>query len=181
MWYVIQVAAGEEIETCERCKKLFSTRLFCDVFVPMYVQQKKYQGVWKEENKVLFPGYVFIETDEPDLVEEELTKLTCLAKPVYIGGALAVLRDEEQDILSDMMDADYVIQPSVGYIVDGELKVIKGPLKKYTNCVKRIDRHKRIATLSIRFLNEEKSALVGLEVVAKVTKEEFEGMQVEII
>lgn len=176
MWYVIQVKSGEEISTCGRCKKILAATLFCDVFVPMYARQKKYQGIWKEEYKVLFPGYIFVNTDEPELVEEELTKLTCMAKPVYIGGEFTPLATDEQEFLADMMDMDSVIQTSVGYIVDGELVVIQGPLRNWESYVKRIDRHKRTAEVEVSLLYEKRKALVGLEVVAKVTKEEFEGM-----
>lgn len=180
MWYVIQVTTGEENRTCQRCKNLFSTTLFCDVFVPMYVRQKKYQGVWKEECKVLFPGYLFVDTDEPEIVEEELMKLTCLAKPVYTGGAFCPLEAEEQEFLAELMDMDSVIQTSTGYIVDGKLIVTQGPLQGMEDYVKWIDRHKRIAEVESCILHETRKALVGLEVVAKVTKEEFEGMKVRV-
>ncbi len=129
MWYVIQVATGEEIRTCERCKKILLTTLFCDVFVPLYARQKKYQGVWKEECKVLFPGYLFVDTDEPELVEKELMKLTCMAKPVCIGSAFVPLEVDEQEMLEQLLDANFMLQTSKGYIVDGTLLVTQGPLQ----------------------------------------------------
>ncbi|MGN0153777.1 MAG: antiterminator LoaP [Lachnospiraceae bacterium] len=180
MWYVIQVTTGEENRTCQRCKNLFSTTLFCDVFVPMYVRQKKYQGVWKEECKVLFPGYLFVDTDEPEIVEEELMKLTCMAKPVCIGSSFVPLEVDEQEMLEQLLDVDSVVQTSTGYIVDGTLLVTQGPLQGMEQYVKRIDRHKRIAEMEIPVLHEMRKTLVGLEVVAKVTKEEFEGMRVRM-
>lgn len=71
MWYVIQVMSGEEHEKEQLFKKLILNRdgrTYDKIFVPMYVRKKRYQGKWHEEQKVLFPGYIFVDTSDIELV-----------------------------------------------------------------------------------------------------------------
>ena len=70
MWYVIQVMSGEEHEKEQLFKKLILNRdgrTYDKIFVPMYVRKKRYQGRWHEEQKVLFPGYIFVDTSDIEL------------------------------------------------------------------------------------------------------------------
>ena len=56
----------------------------------------------------------------------------------------------------------------MGYIKGDTLIVTDGPLKGHEGEVIFINRHKRIAVLSLDFLGEKRKVTVGLEVVKKI-------------
>lgn len=66
MWYVIQVRTGMEEETRKQCEKIIDKEILEKSFIPMYEQERKYQGEWHKELKVLFPGYVFLISEDKE-------------------------------------------------------------------------------------------------------------------
>lgn len=176
MWYVVQVTAGDEESMREKCRQAIPSVVCPSIFVLKYNQMKKYKDVWKSERRILFPGYLFFDTNSPKEVEKRLSVFQSLAKPVCIGGGFYPIREDEEAFLEDITDEQYIVQSSVGYLVDNVLVVTKGPLCNLTDSVKRIDRHKRLAELSVALWGEERKVRVGLEVVARVTAKEFDTL-----
>lgn len=187
MWYVIQVKAGAEKELQKKCRRALPMSVCSGVFVPKFRKMMKFKGVWKEEERILFPGYLFIEVaeqegdlyglEQAELLEEYLQPLSAIARPVCIGGGFYPIRKEEEAFLRSMMDESYVLGTSIGYVVDESLIVTEGPLIQYADCVKWFDRHKRIGELELALWGEKRKVTVGLEVVARVTGAEFEEIQ----
>ena len=64
MWYVVQVRTGTEEEIITQCEKRISHGILERCFIPYYESMKKYKGEWHLEQKILFPGYVFMITEE---------------------------------------------------------------------------------------------------------------------
>ncbi|MCD8361557.1 MAG: hypothetical protein LUC98_01140 [Lachnospiraceae bacterium] len=64
MWYVIQVLSGTEEDTLELLRKQISEELLRKCFVFYYEGMRKYSGEWHKQKKLLFPGYVFVITDQ---------------------------------------------------------------------------------------------------------------------
>jgi len=77
------------------------------------------------------------------------------------------LSPADEHMVTELSDENHVIKASLGYIVGDKLIVTDGPLKGHEGEVVKIDRHKRIAILSIEFLGEKRNITVGLEVVKK--------------
>lgn len=179
MWYVLQVVAGREDTLCERCKKAFLGKEASQIFVPKYVWLKKVKGVRHKEVKPLFAGYLFVESDCPDALEERLELLQNV-RPVCIGGGFYPIREEEEGFLRQFWGEERLVRFSTGYIVDGELRVIDGALKNFSKKVRRIDRHNRLAEMEIPLFGQERRVRVGLEVKAKIAAGEFERMMEEL-
>ena len=62
MWYVVQVRTGTEEEIITQCEKTIDHGILKRCFIPYYESMKKYKGEWHLEQKILFPGYVFMIT-----------------------------------------------------------------------------------------------------------------------
>jgi transcriptional antiterminator NusG len=178
MWYVVQSAEEQENTAIEKCRKALSPDAAVSVFSPKYEYMRRYQGDWHIKEGVLFPGYIFMESDTPAKLEEQLGHISSLVTPVRIGGGFYPIRREEEEFLRSMMDETYCIRYSLGYLVDGKLIVESGPLRGKDHCVIKIDRHRRIADIALCLFAEEKKVQVGLKVPGKMTAEEYQQMKV---
>lgn len=167
MWYVIQTKSGEEFKNMNLCKRALKTGSYYDAFVPQYVCMKRYEGAWHYEKKVLFSGYFFIDTNQPDIVEEAILPLSRLMKPVYVGKDFVPIYAEEQSFLEDMMDAEHSIAMSRGNIVEGVCDIQEGPLQKKVSFIRKIDRHKRTAEILLHLFGQERRVKMGLEIISK--------------
>lgn len=75
MWYAVQVETGKESVIKDYCSKLVNRTTYNDIFVLRFNKVKKFYGKWHQESKVMFPGYIFIDTDTPEQVYEALKKV----------------------------------------------------------------------------------------------------------
>lgn len=177
MWYVVQTADGKEIDAIEKCQRAIPGSVATAIFSPHYEYMRKYQGVWHVIEAVLFPGYVFIESEQAQELERYLEHIAGVVTPVCIGGGFYPIRRDEEEFLRSMFDETYCIRYSLGYIVDEKLIVEHGPLYGKTQYITRIDRHKRIADFKLHLFDKERKVKVGLEVPARLTSEEYQKMK----
>lgn len=168
MWYIVQVVAGREESVSEKCKYAFPDGSYHHVFVPKYAVLKKYAGIWQQEEKVLFPGYFFVDTDDSETIREILTgPLAKMAVPVCVGDDFVPVYPEEQRFLETLMDQNYTVGISRGNIVDGQFDIKEGPLQQKSFCILRIDRHRRLADIDLLLHGQHRKAQVALEIVNK--------------
>ena len=155
MWYVIQVVGGQEHAVIHQIEKLTDETTYASCFIPQYEVKKKYGGVWKYRQEVLFPGYVFVDTKTPEDFRKELNKVSRMTK---------LLHDGNERFIGD---DDHVMKMSEGIIEGDEIVVLKGPLMNHLGLVKKIDRHKRLAYLEIMMCGRKTTIKAGLEIVKK--------------
>lgn len=75
MWYVIQTVNGQEQQVCTWINQRMDHTLFERCFVPLYEDVWRKEGVGHISVKKTFAGYVFIKSDQPEAVYEELRKI----------------------------------------------------------------------------------------------------------
>lgn len=66
MWYAVQVQSGREERIRDWCQKLIAPSILKECFIPHYQRKRKYQGEWHTEEKPLFPGYIFMISDDAE-------------------------------------------------------------------------------------------------------------------
>lgn len=176
MWYVVQTVSGREHAVTEKCRNALDRQFAARIFTPTCQIKKKYKGQWKVEEHIAFPGYVFIESDMPGELEDNLKHITGIVTPVRIGGGFYPIHKEEEEILRRLMDANDCIRISVGHLVDQKLVIEQGPLNGFTESVKWIDRHKRLAELEVLLFDERRKIRVGLEVISRMSAQEYHSM-----
>lgn len=168
MWYIIQTAVGREESVCEKCKHAFPTGSYRRIFVPQYMVMKKYQGVWREERKVLFPGYIIVDSDDGEPLKDILTgALARIASPVCVGSDFVPVYPEEEHFLNGLLNMNDTVAVSRGDIVNGEFDIKEGPLRQHSLCIRKIDRHRRTAKIEFFLYGQERYTEVGLEIVNK--------------
>lgn len=166
--YVIQVVGGSENRVCDLVNKLLSNKIK-DCFVPCREVFRREDGTWQTVRETLFPGYLFVETDQVQQVMERLKTVPALTRLLGVSDErITPLSDDEVAWLSGLMKSDdKVIQTSVGVIEGDSVIVTKGPLVGHEAQIRKVDRHKRLAYLDMCMFGRTKVIKVGLEIVRK--------------
>lgn len=168
MWYVIQVRAGTEENIVFQClKKIDDRAVLIRCFVPYYEKKRRYEGAWHTEKRVLFPGYVFLVSDDVTRLFLSLKKVQGLTKMIGTGQEIVPLSESEVEFLQRLGGDDQVVETSIGVMEQDRITVSSGPLQGMEGCIRRIDRHKRLAWIEIEMMGRLMEAQVGLEIVEK--------------
>ena len=180
VWYVARVRAGSEDRVRQRCREQMCPRLITDCYVFRYEEKRHVQGEWVLQEKILFPGYVFLvagkadrkksETEEAEYgkcLEQELRDMEGAIGLLKVEGELVVLNDEEVNLLQTFGGHGQRVGLSEGVIEHSKIRVYSGPLVGKEKYIRKIDRHKRRAVLEMPMFGGTKRVQVGLEIVSK--------------
>ncbi len=166
--YVIQVRSGLEEKIIKSCQLLISDTVLIECFVPKYKRVKKIRGFWDEVEEKLFPGYIFMISDDANKLFQELKKVPEITKLLgKYGQDIFPLNEDEIVFLKSFGKDDHIVNMSIGYIEGDKIFVSGGPLKNKEGIIKKVDRHKRLAFIEVEFLGQITNAKVGLEIIKK--------------
>lgn len=132
-----------------------------------YESLKKYEGQWHLERLPLFPGYVFLESNMPKKLISCLEDHPYICAGLDIDAELMVLKQEEEELLKQLYGPEHHLAMSRGYIKDGITYVTEGPLTGRESMIRKIDRHKRMASLNVDMFQSNEEMKAGLEIVTK--------------
>ncbi len=177
MWYVVQTMAGQEQDCLAVCRAKINQSLYKEMFVPLYIDKMRFQKQWHDVKKVLFPGYFFVDTEKIRDVAEELARIDRFTKLLRNAEEIAPIRDEEQKFLRSMMNEAHVVECSQGMIIGDRVCITEGPLRNHYGFIRKVDRHRREARLEINFFGRMTPVKVGLQIVTKLTEEQFEKLK----
>ena len=194
MWYVIQVFTGTEEKTAESCCSVIGVQdkgadgalqntdnvlqetdgtfqntdtVLRKCFIPYVIRKRRYCGEWHEEKKILFPGYVFLVSDNPGELFLRLKKVPGLTKLLGTGDEIVPLSAEEEELLKKLGGEDHVVEGSIGILEQDKIVITEGPLQGMEGYIRKIDRHKRTAWLEVELMGRKIETQVGLEIVEK--------------
>lgn len=167
MWYVMQVRTGREEKTvfmveqhtAGNCKKI--------CFLPKFERKRKYGGDWQVEQAVLFPGYVFVDTEEIEKLYLLLKKVPDLTKVLGTGELWTPVNEEDLMVLQHLLNQEYVMEMSEGIMVDERIVIAHGPLKGMEALIRKVDRHRRTARVEIQMFGRRQEVEVGVEILRK--------------
>ncbi len=173
-WCVARVRIGAEENVRRRCQEQISSEMLKDCYVFHYEEKRHLHGEWVIKEKILFPGYVFLVTDagktkaaKLEQLERELSGITGFLGLLKTGGKVAVLTDEEVNLLQAFGGRRQRVELSEGVIEWSKIRVHSGPLVGKENYIRKIDRHKRRAVLEMPVCGKMQRVQVGLEIVSK--------------
>ena len=165
-WYVLYVQTGKEDSIAERCKNIIDNNILKRVFVPKYQTMIQIRSVWETRESILFPGYVFLETEDIRSVFFMLKKLPFFN--VLLGKEdemFQPISKREKARLKQFLNDEDVIATSVGYKVGEKIEIVKGPLVGHVGEIKKINRHKRLAWVEMEMCGRVVAIELGLEVL----------------
>lgn len=177
MWYVVQTMSGDENRCLTFCQAHFDSSIYNRIFIPKYIMKVRYRKQWHDAEKVLFPGYIFIDTDEIEKVQKALREVPMFTRALSNADKVAPITVQEQEFLQNMMNEKDIVDISEGFIIGDRVCVTQGALRNYTGSITKVDRHKRIAHLNIDLFGRPTPIQVGFAAVARLTEEEFEEIR----
>ncbi len=161
MWCVLYGKDGDEEKTEAFVKNVLPKQSYSRCFHPIQHKMMRHGGAWRDVCFRLFPGYVFIETDDPETVYQTLKRTP--RKLLFCDeDFVSVLSAEDARLLDNIMDEDGQIRLSVvraaGKKEDGsrQLEYLSGPLGRVSSRISRVSLHKRIARVETGLAGERK-------------------------
>ena len=174
-YYVIQVYTGSEQKTIENIKNNIPKEIISDCFFVVKRRKKKYQGTWHLVEENCFPGYVFIETDDPKEMCRRLSMLHVFARVLGMNKEtfyVQPIAKEERffiDSITNRNTNERTIELSNITIEEGQaVSIVSGPLKGFEGRVKKYDFHKRKAIIEVNLLGSLVRTDLGIEIIKKI-------------
>ena len=177
-WFIARVRVGSEVnvrQRCLECLKQSSSSIIQECYVFRYEEQRHVRGEWVVQEKILFPGYVFLvadlsdaaETEKIRRMEREICRIEGVIGLLKLNHEPAALSNEEVQLLRSFGGRGQRVGVSEGVIERSEIRVYSGPLVGKEKYIRKIDRHKRRAFLEMPMGGEIRKIQVGLEIVSK--------------
>lgn len=159
MWCTLHLQEGNEKKTEEFVTNLLPDNICTRCFHITRRRLRKREGQWREESEELLPGYVFIETNQPETVYRELKKAS---KYLLFSddSFVSVLTEDEIKLLDQITDRTGRIGLSVVRVKKAgarkEIEYLSGPLAKVSEQISWVDLHRRFAKVDTGFLKDKK-------------------------
>lgn len=119
----------------------------------------------------MFPGYIFIDSDNPQQIYEHLNSVPELTKMLGRDkNEFTPIEAGKEAMFKAMVNDNYEIPLSVGVIEGDKVIVKEGPLSGMEGLIKKIDRHKRVAVLNAQMFEQDVDIKIGLEIIEKYKK-----------
>ena len=166
--YVVQVMGGRERHVAELINKIKPESIE-ECFTPSFELMKKRGGEWRRVTDILFPGYLFIVSDDATKAYAQLRAIPAFTR--LLGSrddGFTPLTSDEMAWLEAFTTVRGRVVPMSTAIIEGDRVIVTdGPLKGHETLLSKIDRHKRLAFLDMHMFGRNKTIKVGLEVVRK--------------
>ncbi len=167
IWYLLYCPRQNERKILNSFKRNMSKAALKDAFIFTYDRMRKFQGKWRVEKQLMFPGYIFLESDNEEALTEEWQQYKGVANLLQEKNAILHVQKKEELFLTSLCKEARHLGMSKGVIRDGVTLITEGPLQGMEERICRIDRHKRLARLKPPEGSVSGSILAGLEIVEK--------------
>ncbi len=166
--YVIQVRTGSENKTINEINSKISGEICKSCYTPLRDERCKVEGKWITKKKILFPGYIFVDSDDIKELHYQLRLITGYTRLISIDREPISVTHDELELIEHLVNTEHVMEVSEGIIVGSTLKINRGPLKGLEGLIVNINRHKRKAWLETDMFGRRQIIEVGLEITTKV-------------
>ncbi len=97
-WYVLQCRVGREAEMVNSLNQHLSREALEEAFYFQSERLWRSEGSWKRQKKELFPGYVFLQSENPGLLSEALEEYRQIVRIMEGPGWLLTRRQCRREL-----------------------------------------------------------------------------------
>lgn len=175
MWYVIQTVGGQEQAVRALIERHLSGEGDGQVeqcFIPMRERTVKRSGEWRLVQEKLFPGYVFVVTEDAQKLLQSLKSIPRFTRLLGTGANEFVpLRPEEIAFLQRFEDSGHVARLSKVEVVEGSrIRILSGALLNCEGMITKVHLHKRVAEVRMQFMGRTVDLYLGFELLGRPTE-----------
>ena len=175
MWYVIQTVGGQEQAVRRLIEHQLSgagDSLVDQCFIPMRERTVKRGGEWQLVQEKLFPGYVFVVTEDAQKLLQNLKFIPRFTRLLGTGANEFVpLRPEEIAFLQRFEDSGHVARLSKAEVVEGgRIRILSGALLNCEGMITKVHLHKRVAEVRMQFMGRTVDLYLGFELLGRPTE-----------
>ncbi|WP_018884636.1 antiterminator LoaP [Paenibacillus massiliensis] len=175
MWYALCVKTGEEETVMNLLHKYLSANLL-KCIVPKKMIPERKQGIFRDTMKLLFPGYIFVNTHITPEIYYTLRAVPNIHYMVCSGDhkkdqsfdCFSSIANEEMEWMLNLLNDQECITYSDIMKVNAKVRVISGPLKGQEAMIRRVDLRKRRVKLEIDFMGEPRCIDLGVNILAVI-------------
>ena len=166
-WYALFVKTGNEDKVKLRLEYRFKGEP--EVFIPKYILRELKGGVWRERERVLFPGYVLLRGDMTPQILMQMWYVPDLLKILKMDCLPVSIPNEEVADLFEWLDEDDTIGISEAIMVGDKVSFIQGPLALISakGEIISIDKRKGRARVRFHFLGQERVQSFSFNLLGK--------------
>lgn len=165
--YVVQVIGGRE-STARSLLYKHAFDCMDECFLPKYELMKRKEGEWHKVKKPLFPGYLFVRTNNPEQLSARMRAIPVFMRLLGSNDQFIPLAPDELLWFNTFTDmGKYLVEMSRGVIEGDRVIVTEGPLKGHEAMITKINRHKRLAYVDLHMFGRDRTVSIGLEIVRK--------------
>ncbi len=155
--YVIHAAGGKE---CSVCSELI--RADMAAYVPIETALIRREGMWTKENRLLFPGYVFLAAEIIPDVYYHVKKTDGVIR--FLGSPPTALSPSEQCRIEWLCNDGLKLEPSLIVVSEtGEIKALNGILKGNEKLIRRYNRRQKKVVLDIPIGGKKHTVKLSVE------------------
>lgn len=169
-WYTVKVQNNYESIVSQRIK-LEMDRINKDIKIVVpkerTVSAKKGKKVFKE--KMLYPGYIFVETiNIPDL--QNIIRATTGATNILSTKEREPIRLRKNEVIKMLLAEEEIINPSNDdfYVIGESVKVLAGAFEGFTGTVKEINSELGKITINIAIFKKQTPVELTFEDITKI-------------
>lgn len=170
MWCVLQVKGNQELNIQEQLMNAGYKAL-----VPRENRIIRTNGNWTHKEYLLFPNYVFVETDYEADDFYKIQKINGVQRFLGDKRSPSSLTFIEEEWIKLLSNGNKPLEPTVVEVDEnGDYKILKGILLNFKSKVKSFNKRQKRAKFAITVCNEEKGITLSLDVIQKNTTEKPE-------
>lgn len=155
--YVIHTAAGKE---CAVCSELIRSEM--SAYVPIETALLRREGMWTKENRILFPGYVFLSAEIAPDVYYHVKRTDGVIR--FLGSPPTALSVSEQSRIEWLCNGGIKLEPSLITVSDtGEVTALSGILKGNEKLIRRYNRRQKKVVLDIPIGGKKHTVRLSVE------------------
>ena len=181
MWYVIQTITGKEQELVDSIRQVMTgeRKNYERCFVLYQEYARRSGGKLEFCVEVLFPSYVFVETDTPEEFFLSLKQVPKMCRLLENDGWFLNIYKEEEEFLRHMMEEskpskylgkfqkkqenEYIIRPSLVWVdEEGRIEKAEGILRGYVDKIIKQRLRKRSVIIEMPFCGKTRRIRLGI-------------------
>lgn len=169
--YAFFVATSREEYAEEFINKCIGNLIY-KTYIPKFKRIPSDKRLTNLLSKKAIPGYVFVDSELQNDEFFYCSKVAVTCKDIYRlikyeGVFEYAMRDLEKEEYYKLFGENFSIEPSYGSIEGDKVYITSGPLVNWNGHIKKINRHKREATVQLNVMGRLVDVVVSLEITSK--------------